>query len=52
MTIRDCLNKYTLNSISDVQELNLADSNFIIEVLKYHPNAKEKMSDFKKLLIG
>jgi len=52
MFIRDSLNKYELNSISDVRELSKEDSTFLLAVLRYHPNAKEKLSKFKKLLIG
>ncbi|KAL4446456.1 hypothetical protein ABPG74_001197 [Tetrahymena malaccensis] len=52
MYIRDIMNKYVLNSISDVKELNKEDTKFLLGVLKYHPNSKEKMERYVKLIIG
>lgn len=50
--IHERLGSYPLNSISDVCPVSATDSEFLLQVLRFHPSAKEKMKKFKQLVLG
>jgi hypothetical protein len=50
--VKSIIAKYPVTSYNDFLEIEIEDSNFMLEIFKFHPNNAEKLKNLKKILLG